>query len=71
MPFDTLDHEILCKKIKRNGVRGQILSWINSDLSDRYQYVGIAAAKTPKNKVDKGVHKGSSLWPLIFILHIH
>ena len=37
--FDTVDHQILQKKLYLYGIRGNILKWFESYLSDRSQYV--------------------------------
>ena len=37
--FDTLDHNILLKKIQVYGIRGIALSWFRDYLSNRLQYV--------------------------------
>ena len=37
--FDTIDHSILLKKIEYCGMRGQMLEWCKTFLSDRCQYV--------------------------------
>ena len=36
--FDTVDHEILCKKLAHYGVLGRELSWLKSYLANRRQY---------------------------------
>ena len=69
--FDTVDQKILCKKLECCGIRGRILSWIKSYLSDWYQYVKISGIKSPKSKVLKGVLQGSIFGPLLFILYIN
>ena len=39
--FDTVDHEILLKKLSMNGVRGCTLKWVESYLYNRKQFVTI------------------------------
>ena len=36
--FDTVDHDILCKKLMHYGIRDRELSWFTSYLSNRRQY---------------------------------
>ena len=37
--FDTVDHEILCNKLYKYGIRGNALQWMKDYLNDRTQYV--------------------------------
>ena len=37
--FDTVNHEILLQKLKRYGIRGTALNWIENYLSERYQFI--------------------------------
>ena len=37
--FDTVNHEILKSKLQHNGIRGVMLSWFKSYLSNRKQYL--------------------------------
>ena len=39
--LDTVNHEILMSKLQHNGIRGAMLSWFMSYLSNRIQYVSI------------------------------
>ena len=39
--FDTLDHNILIKKLQYYGVIGTPLNWFQSYLTDRTQYVEV------------------------------
>lgn len=37
--FDTINHKLLIKKLERYGIRGVVLHWIKSYLSNRQQFV--------------------------------
>ena len=39
--FDTVNHEILMSKLRHKGIRGVMLSWFKSYLSNRKQYVSV------------------------------
>ena len=68
--FDTVDHKILLKKLYAYGIRGNILRWFDSYLSDRSQYVygGVQSKILP---VKCGVPQGSILGPLLFIIYMN
>ena len=71
-PFDTLDHEILLKKLEDYGFRGKIFEKILRDyLSDRRQDISHNGACTEKPKIVSGVSQGSVLGPFLFLLYIN
>ena len=69
--FDTVDHEILVKKLEMYGVKGNNLNWCKSYLYQRKQ-VTLANNVVSSSKMIKcGVPQGSVLGPLFFILYIN
>ena len=69
--FDTVNHDILIKKLESYGIRGNILNWLKSYLSNRTQYVHYNGYDSDKKTVTHGVPQGSILGPVIFILYIN
>ena len=39
--LETVNHSILLKKLEHHGIRGIVLNWFTSYLSDRKQYVSV------------------------------
>ena len=69
--FNTVDHNILIKKLYYYGISGNILKWFESYLTDRKQYVYFKGKKSDIKKISYGVPQGSILGPLLFILYIN
>ena len=70
--FDTVDHSILLKKLKRFGVTDKNLAWFQSYLSNRKQYIEIGEnSKTDPKYVTCGVPQGSILGPLLFLVYVN
>jgi len=67
--FDTIDHNILLKKLEFYGIRGRALEWFSSYLHDRKQYVSIDGHDSIKYPIKCGVPQGSVLGPLLFIIY--
>lgn len=72
--FDSVDHEILCRKLELYGVRGVALSLLQSYLSNRKQRVvemdkNREMIKSNTTNIMKGVPQGSILGPLLYILY--
>ena len=69
--FDTVNHEILLLKLEHYGIRGLILQWFKSYLSNRKQYVYLNGSTSSLRNITCGVPQVSVLGPLLFLLYIN
>jgi hypothetical protein len=69
--FDTIDHAILLKKLEIYGIRGVVLQWFESYLSNRTQCVCINDVLSNPTLIKCGVPQGSILGPLLFTLYVN
>jgi len=69
--FDAVPHQRLLNKLEGYGINSNILHWIKSFLSDRFQYVKINNSSSSSLKVTSGVPQGSVLGPTLFIYYIN
>ena len=65
--FDTVNHNILVKKLEHYGVIGNVLDWFRSYLCGRSQYVTVNGHVSDSLSITCGVQQGSVLGPLLFL----
>ena len=69
--FDTVNHEILLQKLEHYGIREEALSWFQSYLTNRKQYVYLNGTCSEMRSISCGVPQGSVLGPLLFLIYIN
>ena len=68
--FDSVDHRILLKKLRRCGIIGNLQNWFTDYLRNRSQRVVIEGATSEWSRVTPGVPQGNILGPMLFLLEV-
>ena len=70
--FDTVNHDILLKKLDFYGIRGNTQKWLRSYLGNRKQYISFNKhGFTDLCNIICGVPQGSILGPLLFLIYVN
>ncbi|CAH2106212.1 unnamed protein product [Euphydryas editha] len=69
--FDRINHNILLDKLFNAGIRGDLLRWFSSYISNRSQAVVLNNYSSSWVSIPSGVPQGSLLGPLLFTIYIN
>ena len=69
--FETVNHEILIKKLFTYGIQNKSLDWFKSYLQNRKQFCVVNNATSSLRNLNCGVPQGSNLGPLLFLLYVN
>ena len=65
--FDTLNHEILLRKLHYYGISDIALNWFRSYITNRSHYVELKYTLSDQKLIETGVPQG----PLLFLIYMN
>ena len=69
--FDTINHDILLKKLSIIGFSDHTVKWFQSYLSNRKFMVNLENSFSEVSNISCGVPQGSILGPLLFLIYVN
>ena len=69
--FDTINHDILFKKLSIIGFSDHIVKWFQSYLSNRKFMINLENSFSKVSSISCGVPQGSILGPLLFLVYVN
>ena len=69
--FDTINHDILLKKLSIIGFSDHTVKWFQSNLSNRKFTVNLENSFSEVSSISCGVSQGSILGPLLFFIYVN
>lgn len=69
--FNSVPHERLLCKLSALGIKGNLLKWIRSFLTNRTEIVVVEGMHSSPKEMISGVPQGSCLGPILFIAYVN